>query len=244
MIWELVQVFALFSGMLLASGAGAPIPEELTLVLAGLWCGGHPEYDPLRWLLLPICIFSSVLADSVLYFTGRFYGERVHKGQFRLLGLTPKSRGNMERLFHRWGISLLVAGRLIPVFRLPLFLTAGLMRMPVSKFALADLIGAGITNSLFFLLAFWMGDKFKEDLEFFLKNLRPVLWILVGVIVLGWGAWAIWKLSTRSKDDLDSEGEANPENGMIKPPTVQASTAPAPPGQASIAKAHSLKETG
>jgi len=243
-IWELAQVFALFSGMLLASGAGAPIPEELTLVLAGLWCGGHPEFEPFRWLLLPICIFSSVLADSVLYFTGRYYGLRVHKGQFRLLGLTPKSRGNMEKLFHRWGISLLVAGRLIPVFRLPLFLTAGLMRMPVSRFAVADLIGAGITNSLFFLLAFWMGDKFKEDLEFFLKNLRPVLWMVVGLIFLGWGAWALWKLSKKGKEDLDSEGDSAVENGTNQVPLVQATAAQTIPGQTPLGQAHSLKETG
>lgn len=244
MIWELVQVFALFSGMLLASGAGAPIPEELTLVLAGLWCGGHPEFDPLRWLLLPICIFSSVLADSVLFFTGRYYGERVHKGQFRLLGLTPKSRGNMEGLFHRWGISLLVAGRLIPVFRLPLFLTAGLMRMPVSKFAVADLIGAGITNSLFFLLACWMGDKFKEDLEFFLKNLRPVLWVLVGLSILAWGAWAIWKLSKKGKEDLDGEGDSALSQEMRPVHPITGSTVSGPSGQAPVVAAHSLKETG
>ncbi len=230
--------------MLLASGAGAPIPEELTLVLAGLWCGGHPEFDPLRWLLLPICIFSSVLADSVLFFTGRFYGERVHKGQFRLLGLTPKSRGNMEKLFHRWGISLLVAGRLIPVFRLPLFLTAGLMRMPVSRFAVADLIGAGIANSLFFLLAFWMGDKFKEDLEFFLKNLRPVLWMVVGLIFVGWGAWALWKLSRRNREDLESESESATRNGSSHHSSPNgAAVTPACASQ-NVPQAHSLKETG
>lgn len=205
MIVDLIQVFALFSGMLLASGAGAPIPEELTLVFAGIWCGSHPEYDPFRWLLLPICIISSVIADSVLYATGRFCGEKVHRGQFKLLGLTHANRHNMEKLFQRWGISLLVVGRLIPVFRLPLFLTAGLMRMPVSRFAMADFIGAGIANSGFFLLAFWLGDKFRQDLDFVLRNLKPFLIGGLILILLGWGIWALIKLSTRSKDDSDPE---------------------------------------
>ncbi len=204
MIWDLVQVFALFSGMLLASGAGAPIPEEITLVLAGLWCGGHPEYHPIRWLLLPVCIFSSVLADSVLYATGRFYGDRVHRGQIRLLALTPQTRERMEGLFHRWGISMLVVGRLIPVFRLPLFLTAGIMRMPLSKFAVADFIGAVITNSGFFLLAFWLGDKFRTDLEFLLKHTRPALVIILVAVALGWLGWAIWKFALRPNKESDS----------------------------------------
>lgn len=205
MIFDLVQVFALFAGMLLASGAGAPIPEEITLVLAGIWCGAHPEYDPFRWLLLPVCIAASVVADSILYASGRFCGEKVHKGQFKLLGLTPSARQRMEKLFHKWGISLLVVGRLVPVFRLPLFLTAGMMRMPLSRFALADFIGAGIANTVFFLLAFWFGDKFRQDLDFILRNVKPFLVGGVILILVGWGAWALWKLSTRSKEDSDPE---------------------------------------
>ncbi len=221
MIWDLVQVFALFSGMLLASGAGAPIPEEITLVLAGLWCGGHPEFDPLRWLLLPVCIVSSVLADSVLYTIGRFYGDKVHKGQFRLLGLTHKSRDRMEGLFQRWGISMLIVGRFIPVFRLPLFLTAGIMRMPLSKCALADLIGAGVTNSGFFLLAFWMGDKFRTDLEFLLKHTRPALVVILVVFVLGWIGWAFWRFVLRNNTDDDNGNRVatKPNTAGVQEPT-------------------------
>lgn len=210
MLFDLVQVFALFSGMLLASGAGAPIPEELTLVFAGIWCASHPEYDPFRWLVLPVCILSSVVADSVLYATGRFCGEKIHKGQFKLLGLTHSMRHKMERLFQKWGIGLLVVGRLIPVFRLPLFLTAGLMRMPLSRFALADLIGAGIANSVFFLLAFWLGDKFRDDLDFVLRQVKPFLLGSLVLILVGWGLWALWKLSTKNKEE-DSDPEMDLE---------------------------------
>jgi hypothetical protein len=89
-----------------------------------------------------------------------------------------------------------------------------------------------------------MGDKFKEDLEFFLKNLRPVLWMVVGLIFLGWGAWALWKLSKKGKEDLDSEVDSVLENGTTREPKLQATATQTASGQPPLGQAHSLKETG
>ncbi|MFZ9793366.1 MAG: hypothetical protein ACO3GX_15540, partial [Gemmataceae bacterium] len=73
---ELLKAFLFFASMFLAAGLGAPIPEEIAVVCAGLWTASHPEYGLLRWLMLPVCVIAVVLSDSFLYIVGRLYGKR------------------------------------------------------------------------------------------------------------------------------------------------------------------------
>ena len=53
--------------MLVAAGIGVPIPEELPVVGAGVWVGSSPEYGPLRWLILPVCILGGLWVLGSLY---------------------------------------------------------------------------------------------------------------------------------------------------------------------------------
>src|SRR5437588_737672 len=47
----------------------------------------------------------------------------------------------------------------------PMFITAGIMRLPVIRFVIADGIAAGVGHSMLFFLAYWFGDSFKQLLE-------------------------------------------------------------------------------
>jgi hypothetical protein len=46
-----------------------------------------------------------------------------------------------------------------------LFVTAGIMRLPLPRFLVADGIAAAIGHSLLFFLAFWFGDRFQFLME-------------------------------------------------------------------------------
>ena len=135
---------------------------------------------PVRWyLLLPVCILGVVVSDILLYTAGRYFGEWLLKRRWMAHVLPPNRRQRTEANFHRYGVSLLVIGRLMPGIRAPLFLTAGSMRLPLPRFLLADGIGAVVGNSLFFFLGFWLGDSIKA-LVGQAEKLRPIL-IVVGV---------------------------------------------------------------
>src|SRR5438270_13917412 len=69
-----------FVGAILGSGMGFPIPEELPIVAAGIWAGDTDivaKFGPLRWVILPVCIVTVVIGDSILYMIGAKFGTRV-----------------------------------------------------------------------------------------------------------------------------------------------------------------------
>jgi hypothetical protein len=103
--------------------------------------------------------------------------------------LPRNRRERIERNFHRYGVSILIFGRLMPGIRSPLFLTAGTMRLPLPRFLLADAIGAVVGNSLFFFLGFWLGNQFEGLLGKAEEKLKPIL-IVTGIGLVG--AYLVW----------------------------------------------------
>jgi membrane protein DedA with SNARE-associated domain len=149
-----------------------------------------PEKIHVRWwILLPVCIIGVVFSDIVLYGVGRYLGEWLLKRPWMARILPPHKRQLTEENFHRYGVGLLVVGRLVPGIRAPLFLTAGSMRLPLPRFLLADGIGAVVGNSLFFFLGFWLGDSIKSLVEHAEEKLKPILIVVgVGLVV----AYLLW----------------------------------------------------
>jgi membrane protein DedA with SNARE-associated domain len=99
--------------------------------------------------------------------------------------MPPDKRDRIERNFHRYGVSILVFGRLVPGIRSPLFLTAGTMRLPMARFLFADGIGAVVGNSLFFFLGFWMGDQITAIVKE-AEKAKPILIVTaLGLVAAG-----------------------------------------------------------
>ncbi len=181
---EYLRDLLIFFGMFVVAGLGFPIPEEVAIAGAGLWTASHAaEYPLYRWLMLPVCIAGVIIADMLLYGIGRLFGTTLLKFRWTERFYPKAKRAKIERNFERHGVTMLVFGRLLPGIRAPLFLTAGLMRLPFVRFLLADGIGAILGNSLLFFLAFWFGDQFKElvdEAKNWVDRIKPLL-ILVGL---------------------------------------------------------------
>jgi membrane protein DedA with SNARE-associated domain len=164
------------------AGAGPPIEKRII----------EPTPDEIRvrwWILLPACILGVVLSDIILYSLGLWGGDRLMRYRWMTHLMPPQRRLRTEENFHRYGVSLLVFGRLVPGIRAPLFLTAGSMRLPLPRFLLADGLGAVVGNSFFFFLGFWLGDSVKTLIIGVEARLKPILIIVaVGLMV----AYLLW----------------------------------------------------
>jgi membrane protein DedA with SNARE-associated domain len=184
LLWQLLATF----GFLVAAGFGMhPIPEEVIVTGAGIATASLR--GPWRWLMLPACIAGSVIADIVLYWGGRLFGSQLRKSKWIERLVPPAKREKTEANFHRHGVRILIFGRLVPGIRTTLFLTAGLMRLPLGRFILADLIGAIFGNTVFFLLGFFVGEAFRQYVEAVEKDLsvyKPVILMVVGLAVIGY----------------------------------------------------------
>ncbi len=179
---------AIAFGSFVIAGLGAPLPEEVLIVGAGAWTAKYQaNYGVMVWLMLPVCIAGVLIADVFLYTFGRIFGSKLLDYRWIRWMIPASKRERIEKNFHEYGLSILLFGRLLPGFRLPLFLTAGILRLPVPRFVLADALGAVLGNSLLYFLAYWFGVQFRTYLEQVehkaVENL-PIV-IMVGIAAFG-----------------------------------------------------------
>jgi membrane protein DedA with SNARE-associated domain len=144
---------------IIGTGIGLPVPEEFPVVFGGVLVGHTgPGLD--WWIMLPLCIVSVIIGDSLLYFIGRLYGPRLMTyGWVQRRLLPPKRLEGIENNFKKYGVRILLFARMTPGIRAPIFVTAGLIRLPIVQFVLADSIYAVPGVSLLFFLGYWFGDS-------------------------------------------------------------------------------------
>ena len=159
---------------LLASGCGFPIPEELPVITAGIMVG-H-EGTALKWyIMLPVVIAGVVIGDGVLYTMGRLWGDRLLRvGWVQRNLVPPDKRAEIEKNFHDRGVAVLLFARLLPGIRTPIFIMAGVLRVPLGRFLLADglyaIPGVNVLFWLSYVLTDQVMDVFKQ-----VERYRPLV---------------------------------------------------------------------
>ncbi|MCZ2341194.1 MAG: DedA family protein [Bacteroidales bacterium] len=211
MLFDTVAFWKYFGvvSTLIASGFGAPIPEEIPVVTAGAMVGhdaqersheymaasigGGPAFyltphptGLTRWyIMLPLIIVGVVIGDTVLYGAGRLFGARLlHSRWFRQRILPDDTRERIEQNFHERGVLILLGARFTPGIRTPVFIMSGVLRMPIGRFLLADGLYAIPGVSLMFWLSYLFTDQFVQAVEAVDKH-RPLVAVALLSAILG-----------------------------------------------------------
>ena len=179
--WGPVGIF----GGIILTGLGFPMPEELPVVIGGGLVHDTNALDP-RWLImLAACILGVVVGDSCLYLIGRVWGRRLVQLPIISKRLLPPERlEHISNNFEKYGVRILLFARLTPGIRAPIFVTAGLTKLPWIKFLMADGIYAIPGVTILFFLGYWFTDTivaFIKESESKAK-LIGYLVVLIGVI--------------------------------------------------------------
>lgn len=168
--------------LLILGTLGLPFPEDTTLMLSGFLMAHHIIQSlPVLMIIYPTLL----MTDFLLYWIGKRYGRRVveHKIFHRIISLNRLLR--LEGKFRKWGIWVVFFGRHLLGVRAQIFLAAGVMRMPVPKFLLADALSALITMSIMIGLGYFGGSQIqilREDLA----RMSHMIMFSVVLIFLGW----------------------------------------------------------
>ena len=137
--------------ILILGGLGLPIPEEAPIILAAVLS----KNDQLQWpLALASCLVGVLLGDMVVYFLGFVYGEKVLSLPVTRRLLTRAREAQIKGYFHRHGFKILIFGRFAVGFRTAAYLTAGILKLPVLKLFLTDLVAASLSTLLMFGLGY------------------------------------------------------------------------------------------
>ncbi len=166
--------------ILVFTGTGFPIPEEVPVMLAGI-ASHYGQLNP--WLALAACLLGAVGGDCVMYAIGYHFGHNVlrdHPWFARFL--KPDREAHIERMIHSHGVKVFFVARFLVGLRSPVFLTAGILRVPFRRFIVIDTVCAAIVVSFFFGLSFFFA-AYIEELWKLIRNGQVTLTVVLVVAV-------------------------------------------------------------
>lgn len=191
--------------MLLASGIGIPVPEDVPLIAAGILAdnGGMPVGTASA-----ACGVFVLARDSIVFFLGRRYGVSVLENRWAQRIVKPATVHRAQRHLQTRGALVVFVGRFLPGFRAAVFFAAGASKVRPSTFLLMDFLAALISLPFFV----WVGFKFSQNLpriqelvsQFRTASLSVAA--LIALVVL-WGWWRASKNAEPAGDTPDSAAE-------------------------------------
>lgn len=183
-----------------------PIPEEVPIVLAGVLSSqGRLEPE----LAFAACLAGALVGDALMYAIGYHFGHGLlikHPKVGKYLG--AQSEHKFERALQRHGFKVMFLARFMVGVRGPVYLAAGVLRMPFRRFVLWDLSCATIVVGLFFSLSFFFGEHITSILRDAEKTFTLVL------LLVGLGTF-LWWYRNRRKTLLDRVTENDTCNEAV-----------------------------
>jgi len=165
-----------------------PLPSELIMPLAGfLTANGSMT---LAGVIIAGTI-GSVLGALPLYYAGRALGEERPERWVERYGRWTLLRGkDVERASARFSghsfVDVIIA-QMLPGVRGLISIPAGVARMNVGLFLLANLIGTLVWCAVLAVAGRILGANFTKIHKF----LGPVGWTILGVLIAAIGVWAV-----------------------------------------------------
>jgi membrane protein DedA with SNARE-associated domain len=189
--YEPDKVYLFICFFMLAASFGLPIPEELTLISAGLvaYAAQHPDLFPPPYPgaqgvnIFTLCIVSFLAvfgADLVVYLIGKIFGGRIIKTQFFQKRIAGAVFDKINLWFQKYGGWACGIFRFTPGLRFPGHLSCGLLGIPLWKFCAIDGLAALVSApTQVYFVATYGGTVLKHFKEF-----KLVLVSLLGVALI------------------------------------------------------------
>jgi membrane protein DedA with SNARE-associated domain len=191
-----VLVYPGMYALLLLSGLGMPLPEDLTLAAAG-YLISKDLMSPLPAAL--VGVLGVMTGDQFVYSLGKHFGPKVVAHRWFSHVLSPQRYEWVRGRFARHGTKMVFFARFVSGLRGPVFIAAGVLQMPRGKFLLYDLAGALLNVPLFMLAGYLAGPHLESVVLDVHRAWRVVMALLVLVA-------AYFALSSLAKKRLGING--------------------------------------
>ena len=183
--------------LLLLGGIGLPFPEDATLMLCGFLIA-QEVIQPLRALVI---VYAGLLiSDTIIYHLGKKYGRRIVTHQRFHRFLSPGKLIKLEDQFNRRGVFFILLGRHVIGLRAQIFLVAGIMKMRLVKFLLADAVSALFTISLMVGIGYAGGNSLaalRKDLK------RTENWVVI-IVIMAIAIYLLYKYIKTRREGIDN----------------------------------------
>ena len=150
--------YALVFGILVGSGFGLPMNEDLLLVTAAaLTLSGVMA----PWPLVAVAWCGLVIADGLVFHWGRVFGARLVEHRFLSHAMPPHRLAAMQGFMRRRGAAAIFAARFMPGVRSAVYLAAGSLRLPYRRQFLYDGLAAAVELPLLVFAVRYVGGNWR-----------------------------------------------------------------------------------
>jgi membrane protein DedA with SNARE-associated domain len=190
--YQPMTVYLIVFAMMIASGFGLPLPEEITILSVGFlaYMGRNPDLYPPPVLgaiavdgvtAALVTTGAVIFADNLVFFMGRFFGRRLMEyPKFKVL-FGEKVMAKINSMNDRFGSLAIFVFRFLPGIRFPAHIALGMSRCPVWKFFLVDALAAMISVPTQVMLVYHYGDAILSVLKQF-KIVFLVVLVIVAIV--------------------------------------------------------------
>lgn len=211
---------------LVLTGCGLPIPEEIPIVVAGV-ISSQGELVP-EWAFAA-CLLGALLGDSVMYAIGYHFGHSLALKHPRLGKFVGAQREEyFEKAIQKHSFKVLLLARFMVGIRGPVYLAAGVVRMPFRRFILCDLVCATLVVGTFFGLSFYYGSEITEFVSDAERTLTLVVLAIAGFAFLWWSRRRRQHMVDEAIEHHDIP-EDWPEHQAGPTPSAEQQASPEPP---------------
>ncbi len=189
-----LPAYGLVLGLLVACGIGAPMSEDLVLLIAAaLTLTG--VMDPLP--LIAVAWVGVITGDALVFHWGHRYGARLWDSRNGRRLMPPGRLLALQDRVRRSGPFSLFMFRFVPGIRTALFFAAGSLKLPYRQLLLFDGAAALIELPLLVYSVRFVGGRWHEILALFERFQGAVVVTLLGVV----GAWMLlgWRRARAGK---------------------------------------------
>lgn len=139
------------------SGVPVVMPGDVFVMYIGHRLAGNA----LQWLGFWLVVVAAVLLGATnLYAVSRHLGRPLVEGRLGVaVHLTPERLQRAEQWLQRWGIWALIVGRHIPGARVPITITAGVLRVRYPIFAVSVAVSTAVWAALFLVVGGVAGNS-------------------------------------------------------------------------------------
>ena len=171
------------AALLIFENATGITPSEIILGFAG-WMLISEHQLPFSMIFVGgfYAAIGSVLGASITYWVARLGGRPLVDKLARWVRINPTHITRAEIQFHRWGVGLVLVGRIMPGIRTLVSIPAGLARIPFITFFVATFIGAYVWCTLIIGAGYVLGYEWPI-ISNYVKQGIPFL-VATGVLVM------------------------------------------------------------
>jgi membrane protein DedA with SNARE-associated domain len=172
--------------ILLACGFGVPIPEDITLIAAGILA----YYETVNiWTVIAVGLAGVMLGDSAMFWLGRRYGLTLAKRPIVARIMPAERLARVADVLATKGNKILFAARFMPGLRSPLFFTAGALGVSARTFLFYDGLAALISVPAIVYSVYFFGHRMDEIITAIQQTNRGIVVILVIVATVLFVKW-------------------------------------------------------